>query len=105
MEKISYPARSIDQLIMEGEERLLDPSVDSLAFANRLDGIQAASQFVREARRVTGMTQKDFACRAGLSESTIRNLERARLHQSATLETLNRIARAAGKTLRLSLGD
>jgi hypothetical protein len=37
--------------------------------------------------------------------STDRTPEGGRMHQAATLETLNRTARVAGKILRLSRGD
>lgn len=58
---------------------------------------------VREARRRAGLTQAELARRAGVPQSTVGRIEcRARVPST---ELLERLVRAAGLEVRLSLGE
>ena len=56
---------------------------------------------VQEARRRAGLTQRELAERAGTSQAAIARIERGR--QEPSLETLQKILRAAGLELRIEL--
>jgi transcriptional regulator with XRE-family HTH domain len=59
------------------------------------------ASLVREVRRLSGLTQRDLAARAGTSQPAIARLEQGLL--SPTLATLQRILKAAGFELGLRL--
>ena len=56
---------------------------------------------IQQARRQAGLTQRQLADRAGTSQPAIARLEQGRA--SPTIATLERLAAAAGFTLRVSL--
>jgi transcriptional regulator with XRE-family HTH domain len=56
---------------------------------------------VQEARSRAGLTQRELAERAGTSQAAIARIERGR--QTPSLETLQKILRAAGLELRVDL--
>lgn len=59
------------------------------------------SALLRQARRLSGLTQRDLADRAGTSQPAIARIESGLA--SPTLSTLERLATAAGYDLKLSL--
>jgi transcriptional regulator with XRE-family HTH domain len=58
---------------------------------------------VQEARRRTGLSQRELAARAGTSQSAIARIERGR--QIPSVETLQRILRACGLELELRIAE
>ncbi|MGH2806867.1 MAG: helix-turn-helix transcriptional regulator [Actinomycetota bacterium] len=56
---------------------------------------------IRLARRTAGISQRELARRARTSQATLSAYETGR--KSPTLDTLNRIVRAAGQDLRIRL--
>jgi len=64
-----------------------------------------AARFAKIAREATGLSRRQFARRVGIGASTLARVEMATKGAPPSLETLTRIARAAGKTLTLGLGD
>jgi len=63
--------------------------------------ISESAATVREARRLSGLTQRDLARRAGTSQPAIARIETGLA--SPTLSTLERLAAAAGFDVKLSL--
>ena len=61
------------------------------------------SGLIRRARREAALSQRDLARRAGTSQSALARYEGG--HSQPSLTTLERILRAAGKTLRLQVDD
>lgn len=59
----------------------------------------SASKLLREARVRAGLTQRDLAIRAGLSQPAISRLERG--DRSLTVETLERLLLLMGERLEL----
>lgn len=59
----------------------------------------AIIQAMIDARRETGMTQKELSERSGIAQSDISKLENGNANPS--LRTLKRLAAAMGKTLRI----
>ncbi len=55
------------------------------------------------ARQRAALTQRELAKRAGTSQSVVARIESGRT--SPTFETLDRLVRAAGGTVQLSLGE
>ncbi len=60
-----------------------------------------ASSVIRKTRQRAGLTQAELAERAGTTQSAISRLERG--HVRPSLDTLDRLAKACGATLELSL--
>jgi len=63
--------------------------------------IPESATVLREARRLTGLTQRDLAERAGTSQPAIARIESGLA--SPTLSTLERLAAAAGYDIKISL--
>lgn len=57
---------------------------------------------IRLARKVTGLTQIELAEKSGVPQETISRLERGR--SNPTLGTLERLARAIGVEINVSIG-
>lgn len=62
-----------------------------------------AAETIRRARHQAGLTQRELADRAGTSQSALARYEGAR--STPSLRTLERILRAAGKSLRIEIDD
>lgn len=90
------PLTSFDDLL---NEQLLDPQVAQLyeQECRRLDAAVAVSR----AREQAHLTQDQLAERSGLSRNTIIRIERGNTNPS--MRTLDRIARAMGKQVHLSI--
>ncbi len=82
------------------DEQLADPQVAQLyeQECRRLDAAVAVSR----AREQAHLTQEQLAERSGLSRNTIIRIERGNTNPS--MKTLDRIARAMGKQVHLSIG-
>ncbi|RYQ41641.1 helix-turn-helix transcriptional regulator [Bifidobacterium pseudolongum] len=82
------------------DEQLTDPKVAQLyeQECRRLDAAVAVSR----AREQAHLTQEQLAERSGLSRNTIIRIERGNTNPS--MKTLDRIARAMGKQVHLSIG-
>lgn len=91
------PLTSFSDLL---NEQLTDPQVAQLYEQEccRLDAAVAISQ----AREQAHLTQEQLAERSGLSRNTIIRIERGNTNPS--MKTLDRIARAMGKQVHLSIG-
>ena len=63
--------------------------------------IKQSAFFLREVRRLSGLTQRDLADRAGTSQPAIARIESGLANPG--LSTLERIAAAAGYDVKLSL--
>jgi len=67
--------------------------------------IADCARFVEAARVTARMNQKEFARRAGVSRALVNRLINASGTEPPRLQTLEKIARASGKHVRLVLGD
>jgi transcriptional regulator with XRE-family HTH domain len=66
-----------------------------------MSGINRIGALVKEMRRHAQLTQREFAERAGTSQSAIAKLEQG--ESNPTIDTIERWARAAGFTVQLTL--
>jgi transcriptional regulator with XRE-family HTH domain len=82
-------------------KRFLEPEVLAI---NDQAGLEAAT-FAKEARASTGLSQRKFAKQARLGSNTIATIEANTSPHPPRLNTLVKIARGAGKRLKLSLAD
>ena len=80
------------------EERLNDPEVKKEYDA--LEPEYAIIQALIDARRETGITQKELSERTGITQGDISKLENGSANPS--LRTLRRLAEGLGKSLRIS---
>ena len=79
------------------EERLKDPD-----FKNEYDALDpefSIIQAIIDARKKSGMTQKDLAEKTGITQGDISRLETGNANPS--LKTLQRLAEGLGMTLKL----
>lgn len=60
-----------------------------------------AGELLREARESAGMRQGELASRCGTAQSAVSRIERG--HISPTVETLERLVRATGARLDMSI--
>ena len=77
----------------------------SVQYQIRLAAIRESALFARAARASTGLTQTEFAKRAGIARRTLCVIENASCTKPPSIETIIKIATATGKNLHLSLGD
>ncbi len=63
--------------------------------------MSAAYALCREARRLAGLSQREFARRAGVPQSTVARIERGRMEPTFDLLTL--LTESAGYELRTNL--
>ena len=68
-----------------------------------MSAITTPGTLLADARQRAGLTQRELAERAGTAQSVVARIENGRT--SPTFETLERLVRAAGSSLRLSLGE
>ena len=83
------------------ENQLRDPEVK-----NEYDNLQPSFAIISAiigARKSAGLTQKDLAERSGIAQSDISMLERGKSNPS--INKLQRLARAMGKTLKIVFED
>lgn len=64
--------------------------------------MRTGGEFIREARRRSGLTQQELAERLGTTQSVIARWETGR--RSPTIETLYRAVRACGLDVHITLG-
>ena len=69
----------------------------------RIAAIREATLFARSARAATGLTQTEFAKRAGITRQTLNIIESASCPTPPRLATLIKIANAASGNLKMSL--
>jgi transcriptional regulator with XRE-family HTH domain len=78
--------------------KLNDPALEAVLGEALAGGALSLSDSCRAIRASSGLTQAQFAARAGVALKVIKELEGG--HGNPTLESLNRVAAAAGLHLR-----
>lgn len=89
------------ELLLSGEGR---SSQDGFYLREITDDYRDAARLGREfarARAEAGLTQEELAERSGIRQETLSRLERGRVNPTA--KTLEKLARALGKQLRITL--
>ena len=74
-------------------------------FDMRIAAIREAALFARAARASTGLSQKSFAKQAGIASGTISNIETANCPTPPSLVTLIKIAKSAGKNIKITFDN
>ena len=81
------------------KEQLKDPD-----FKKEYEALQPEREIIRaiiEARKETGMTQKELSEKSGIAQGDISKIERG--NGNPSIRTLQKIAAAMGKTVELKL--
>lgn len=83
-------------------QKYLDRQLEDADFRKEWDALEpeyAIIQAIIDARKETGLTQKELAARSGIAQGDISKLENGNANPS--IRTLKRLATAMGKTLRI----
>ncbi|MBQ6039624.1 MAG: helix-turn-helix transcriptional regulator [Oscillospiraceae bacterium] len=83
-------------------QKYLDKQLEDAEFRQEWEALEpeyAIIQAIIDARKETGLTQKELAARSGIAQGDISKLENGNANPS--IRTLKRLATAMGKTLRI----
>lgn len=83
-------------------QKYLDRQLEDPDFQKEWDALEpeyAIIQAIIDARKESGLTQKELAARSGIAQGDISKLENGNANPS--IRTLKRLATAMGKTLRI----
>lgn len=83
-------------------QKYLERQMEDADFRKEWDALEpeyAIVQAIIDARKETGLTQKELAARSGIAQGDISKLENGNANPS--IRTLKRLAAAMGKTLRI----
>lgn len=83
-------------------QKYLDQQLEDPEFRKEWEALEpeyAIIQAIIDARKESGLTQKELAARSGIAQGDISKLENGNANPS--IRTLKRLAAAMGKTLRI----
>lgn len=80
-------------------------SPDAFDIDSTADALRESANFVRAARAASGLGPEEFAKRARVSRQTIWLIESGSNASPPRVNTLARIAKAAGRHLKIALGS
>ena len=87
-------------------QKYLDKQLENKEFRKEYEALEpefAIRQAMIDARKQAGLTQKDLSIRSGIAQGDISKLENGNANPS--IRTLQRLAYAMGKTLKIEFVD